>query len=135
MKRPAVCLMAALLLLCACAGETPPAAALPERCRVVYRMESYQEGERTSHLVLTVVQSGEGVYYHAGGAEEYLFLEETPETYTMYIRSESGGTFTVSPGEIVGREKVERFAEGVLHVGLFTWDTDGLAAAGTEYAA
>lgn len=131
-----VMLLLLVLLLSACAGETEAARpALPESCRVVYRMESYEAGERTSHQVLTVVQNEQGVYYRAAGGEEYLFLEASPESYTMYIRSQADGTFTVSPGEIVGREKVERFAEGVLHVGLLTWNTDGLAAAGTDYAA
>ena len=108
----------AVLLLCACAGEgAAKPAALPESCRFVYRMESYEGAERTSHQVVTVVQSGDGVYYSAGGAE-FLFRRESAESYTMYIRSQVYGTFTVSPGELVGREKVERFASGVLHLSL-----------------
>lgn len=137
MSRLIACLSAVLLLLCACAGETPEAAApaLPESCRVVFRMESYEGETRTSHQVVTVVQSAEGVYYDAGGGEEFLFRRESAETYTMYIRSQVYGAFTVSPGQVVGREKVDRFAAGVLHVGLLRQDTAGLTPAGEGAAA
>ncbi len=135
MRRLTACLLAVLLLLCACAGEgAAKPAALPESCRFVYRMESYEGAERTSHQVVTVVQSGDGVYYSAGGAE-FLFRRESAESYTMYIRSQVYGTFTVSPGELVGREKVERFASGVLHIGLLCQDTEGLTPAGEDTAA
>ena len=124
------------LLLCACAGETPDTpAALPENCRIVYRMESYQGARRTSHAVVTVVQSADGTYYSTGDGAEYLFRRGPAETYTLYIRSETEGGFTVSPGEVVGREKMERFAAGVLRVGLLTWDTGDLRPSGTQRAA
>lgn len=136
MRRSTACLVLAALLLTACAGETPPPPpALPESCRVVYRMESYEGAERTSHLVVTVVQSPEGVYYDPGDGAEFLFRRESAESYTMYIRSQVHGAFTVSPGELVGREKVERFAQGVLHIGLLRQDTAGLTPAGEDTAA
>ena len=136
LKRLLVCLPLALLFLCACAGETPEeTAALPESCRLVYRMESYQGEERTSHQVVTVVQNAAGVYYSSGDGSEFLFRRESPETYTLYIRSQVHGAFTVSPGEVVGREKVERFAAGVLHIGLLRQDTAGLTPAGEGTAA
>lgn len=137
MRRLALCLLLTLPLLCACAGEAPPARepALPENCRVVYRVESYEGETRTSHTVVTVVQSADGVYYNPGDGAEFLFRRETAETYTMYIRSRVYNTFTVSPGEVVGREKVERFAAGVLHINLLTQDTAGLVPAGEGSAA
>lgn len=136
MRRRTAYLVLVLALLTACAGETPAEPpALPETCRFVYRMESYEGAEQTSHQVVTVVQNGEGVYYSAGDGAEFLFRRESAETYTLYIRSRVHGAFTVSPGELVGREKVERFARGVLHIGLLRQDTTGLTPAGEDTAA
>jgi len=135
-KKFAVLAAALALLLCACAGEErTESPVLPPSYRIVYRMESYEGTERTSHAVLTAARSEEGFYYDAGDGAEFLFLEESADTYTMYIRSEANGIFSVSPGELVGREKVEQFAAGVLYVGLLTQDTAGLALTGEGKAA
>ena len=134
----------ALLLLSGCAGqpavspaggtvEAVPAPSFPEAYRIVCRMETWRNGERAYFNRFTAVSNGAGFYYRNELGDEYLYLADGPETYSVYRRED--GSMVPSETPPISRQVLRYFQTEVLGMDLLLQDVTGLTPGDTAEAA
>lgn len=122
-----ICLLLCLLLGGCAAGEAVPAEALPESCRIRFRLEAWEGETLLSRRDFLLLQGEEGFYFSAGAREEYLFLKEEGG-YGSYNREAPGGAFLRNDIPPLSREAVEQFQREFLPLGLLLQDCGPLTA-------